>query len=56
MPIAYDIATATIAATMLDNKFAVAAFVHPQIRKLSDSTHAQTVAPLAAAVGKAMPL
>jgi hypothetical protein len=51
MPIAYDIVTATLAATMVGNEFAVAAFVHPQIRKLSDSTHAQTVAPLAAALG-----
>jgi hypothetical protein len=56
MPIAYDIATATLAATMVGNEFAVAAFVHPQIRKLNDSTHAQAAAPLAAALGRAMPL
>jgi Domain of unknown function (DUF1772) len=56
MPIAYDIATATFAATMVGNEFAVAAFVHPQIRKLSDSTHAQTAAPLATVLGKVMPL
>jgi uncharacterized membrane protein len=56
MPIAYDIATAALAATMVGNEFAIAAFVHPQIRKLSDSTHAQTAAPLAATLGKGMPL
>ncbi len=41
---------------MTGNEFAVAAFVHPQIRKLSDSSHAQAAARLAAALGKAMPL
>jgi hypothetical protein len=56
MPIAYDIATATLTATMVGNEFAVAAFIHPQIRKLDDSTHAQAAAPLAAVLGKAMPL
>jgi FtsH-binding integral membrane protein len=56
MPIAYDIATVTLAATMVGNEFAVAAFIHPQIRKLNNSTHAQTAAPLAAVLGKAMPL
>jgi uncharacterized membrane protein len=55
MPIAYDIATVTLAATMVGNEFAVAAFIHPQIRKLNNSTHAQTAAPLAAVLGKAMP-
>jgi uncharacterized membrane protein len=52
----YDIATATIAATMAGNEFAVAAFVHPQISKLGDNVHAQLAAPLATALGKAMPL
>jgi uncharacterized membrane protein len=56
MTIAYDIATATVAGTMAGNEFAVAAFIHPQLRKLGDSVHAQTAAPLAAALGKAMPL
>ncbi len=41
---------------MVGNEFAVAAFVHPQIRKLSDNVHAQIAAPLASALGKAMPL
>jgi len=52
----YDIATATIAATMAGNELAVAAFVHPQIRKLGDNVHAQVATPLATALGKAMPL
>jgi hypothetical protein len=52
----YDIATATVAATMAGNEFAVAAFIHPQIRKLNDNAHAQIAPPLASALGKAMPL
>ena len=56
MTIAYDIATAAITGTMAGNEFAVAAFIHPQIRKLGNNTHAQIAAPLASALGKAMPL
>jgi hypothetical protein len=56
MAILYDIATATITATMAGNEFAVAAFVHPQLRKLNDNAHAQSAQPLASALGKAMPL
>ena len=41
---------------MAGNEFAVAAFVHPQLRKLDDNAHAQTAAPLASVLGKAMPL
>jgi hypothetical protein len=55
MPIAYDVSTVTLAPTMVGNEFAVAAFIHPQIRKLNNSIHAQTAAPLAAVLGKAMP-
>ncbi len=56
MSIAYDVLTATVAATMAGNELAVAAFVHPQLRKLASPTHAQAAAPLAASLGKAMPL
>jgi hypothetical protein len=52
----YDIATATVAATMVGNEIAVAAFVHPQLRKLNDNAHAQIAQPLAKVLGKAMPL
>jgi hypothetical protein len=52
---AYDIATATVAATLVGNEFAVAAFVHPQLRKLADDTHARIAAPLAAVLGRLMP-
>jgi uncharacterized membrane protein len=52
----YDIATATVAATMAGNEIAVAAFVHPQLRKLNDNAHAQIAQPLARVLGKAMPL
>jgi hypothetical protein len=41
---------------MAGNEFAVAAFVHPQLHKLGQTTHAQTAAPLARVLGKAMPL
>jgi uncharacterized membrane protein len=56
MAVAYDIATAAVTGLMAGNEFAVAAFVHPQLRRLNNSTHAQAAAPLAAALGKAMPL
>lgn len=56
MTIGYDIATAAIAGTMVGNEIAVAAFFHPQIRKLGDNIHAQIATPLAGALGKAMPL
>jgi uncharacterized membrane protein len=56
MTIAYDIATATVTGLMAGNEFAVAAFVHPQLHKLSDSLHARTAALIAGVLGKAMPL
>src|SRR5271154_4802295 len=55
MTIAYDIATVAVAGMMAGNEFAVAAFVHPQLRRLADSAHAQTAALLAGVLGKAMP-
>jgi hypothetical protein len=51
----YDIATATVVATLAGNELAVAAFVHPQLRKLNAGAHAQTAQPLANVLGKAMP-
>jgi hypothetical protein len=56
MTVAYDIATAAVTGLMAGNEFAVAAFVHPQLHKLGHSAHAQTAAPLAGVLGKAMPL
>jgi uncharacterized membrane protein len=56
MTAAYDIATATVVGLMAGNEFAVAAFVHPQLHKLSDSLHARTAALLAGVLGRAMPL
>lgn len=41
---------------MAGNEFAVAAFVHPQLRRLDNSAHARTAAVLAGVLGKAMPL
>ena len=56
MTVAYDIATATIAGVMAGNELAIAAFIHPQLHKLDDKTHAQTAASLAGVLGRAMPL
>jgi uncharacterized membrane protein len=56
MTAAYDIGTATVVGLMAGNEFAVAAFVHPQLHKLSPSTHAQAATALAHVLGKAMPL
>ncbi len=56
MTIVYDITTAAVAGTMVGNEFAVAAFVHPQLRKLGNDAHAKTAALLAGVLGKAMPL
>jgi uncharacterized membrane protein len=56
MTIAYDIATAAVTGLMAGNEFAVAAFVHPQLRKLGDSAHVQIAPPLAGVLGKAMPI
>lgn len=41
---------------MVGNEFAIAAFVHPQLRRMSDKTHAQAAPLLAASLGKFMPL
>jgi uncharacterized membrane protein len=56
MTIAYDIATATVTGLMAGNEFAVAAFVHPQLRKLDKSAHVQIAPLLAGVLGKAMPI
>jgi hypothetical protein len=56
MKIAFDIATAIVAATMAGNEFAIAAFVHPQLQRLDTKAHAQAASKLATALGKAMPL
>jgi uncharacterized membrane protein len=55
MMIAYDVATAAVAGMMTGNEFAVAAFVHPQLRRLDDTMHAHAAAPLARSLGKVMP-
>jgi hypothetical protein len=55
MRIGYDIATAVVTGMMVGNEFAVAAFIHPQIKKLDDNVHARIAAPLASILGKVMP-
>jgi hypothetical protein len=52
----YDIATAAITGMMVGNEFAIAAFVHPQLRRLDNKTHANAASRLAATLGKVMPL
>ena len=56
MSIAYDVTTATVAATMAGNEFAVAAFIHPQLYKLNETSHASAAAAFARILGKYMPL
>jgi uncharacterized membrane protein len=56
MTVAYDIATAAVVGLMAGNEFAVATFVHPQLYKSDDGTHAKIAALLARVLGKAMPL
>jgi len=56
LSLAYDVITATVAATMAGNEFAVAAFVHPQFHRLSEDSHAKLASPLARILGKWMPL
>ena len=56
MTVAYDITTAAVTGLMVGNEFAVAAFVHPQLRKLRDSAHVQIAPRLAGVLGKAMPI
>lgn len=56
MTVAYDIATAAVTGLMAGNEFAVAAFVHPQLRKLGDSAHVQIAPRLAGVLGQAMPV
>jgi uncharacterized membrane protein len=55
MILAYDVATAAVTAMMAGNEFAVAVFVHPQLRRLNPSVHAQTAAALATVLGRVMP-
>jgi hypothetical protein len=55
MSIPYDVITATVAATMAGNEFAVAAFVHPQLYKLNEASHASAAIPFARILGKYMP-
>lgn len=52
---AYDVLTATVTGTMVGNEFAIATFIHPQIKKLSNNTHAQIATPVASVLGKVMP-
>jgi len=41
---------------MVGNELAVAAFIHPQLQRLPSKAHAQTAAPVAAILGRVMPL
>jgi uncharacterized membrane protein len=55
MTLAYDILAAAVTGTMVGNEFAIAAFVHPQIRRLPTKAHAQAASLLARILGTAMP-
>jgi len=54
--IAYDVLTAAVAGTLVGNEIAIAAFVHPQLQRLSVATHAKTAPLLASSLGRFMPL
>jgi len=54
-PIAYDVLTAAVAGTLVGNEFAIAAFVHPQLQRLSATAHAKTAPLLASSLGRFMP-
>jgi len=56
MTLAYDTMTAAVTAMLAGNEFAVSAFIHPQLRRLDGRAHAQAAAPIAAVLGKAMPV
>lgn len=53
--IAYDVLTAAVAGTLVGNEFAIAAFVHPQLQRLSAAAHAKTAPLLAGSLGRFMP-
>lgn len=55
MSIAYDVLTAAVAGTMVGNEFAITAFVHPQLNRLSPEAHADASSSIARALGKVMP-
>jgi uncharacterized membrane protein len=55
MTLAYDIVVATVAALMVGNEFAVAAFIHPQLDRLDPGTHTKAAALIARILGKIMP-
>ncbi|WP_188760018.1 DUF1772 domain-containing protein [Edaphobacter acidisoli] len=55
MSITYDVVAATVTGTMVGNEIAVAAFVHPQLRRMSGRVHAQAASMLASVLGKFMP-
>ena len=56
MSVPYDMLTVTVTGMMAGSEFAVAAFFHPQLRRLNDAAHAHASAPLARHLGKVMPL
>jgi hypothetical protein len=55
MSIPYDVLTLTVAGIMVGNEFAVAAFVHPQLRRMSQKAHAEAAQLLASSLGRWMP-
>ena len=55
MSFAYNVLTAAIAGTMVGNEFAITAFVHPQLNRLSPEAHAGASSGLARVLGKVMP-
>ena len=56
MTLGYDILTAAVTGTMVGDEFAIAAFVHPKLRRLPAEAHAEAASLLARTLGRAMGL
>lgn len=55
MSITYDVLAATVTGTMVGNEIAIAAFVHPQLHRMSGRVHARAASMLASTLGAFMP-
>lgn len=51
MSIAYDVQATSVAGILVGNEIAVAAFIHPQLYRMSGKVHAQAASVLASALG-----
>ena len=52
---AINVLAVLVAAMLAGNELAIAAFVHPVLSRLDDSSHARAIVPLARVTGRVMP-